>query len=123
MATKRTNWTAGFLGLVAGVAYWAALGLSSQYSLSQSGSVAQEKRIAELRAQYPATTTYSTDGLSARGEVRSLSGAYSEGYASGCLAGAGGPQLKKPPFDWEGLRGWKAGKRSCKAKYDQLLQG
>lgn len=81
---------------------------------------AQEMRFAEIRAQYPVTTTYSDDGLSAHGKVLPAS-LYSDGYADGCLAGVGGPQLKRQ-LDAEYSKGWKAGKRSCKAEYDRVLR-
>lgn len=76
----------------------------------------------EIRAQYPATTTYSADGISAQGKVRPAPASlYSDGYADGCLAGVGGPQLKRQ-LDAEYSKGWKSGKRSCKANYDRILK-
>ena len=124
---------------------------------SSPEDLAQQARFAAIRAQYPTTTIYSPDGLTAHGVVtpavdvagifkempltrpgtkltpddlaRVMSeGAqypatttYSDGYADGCLAGAGGPQLKRQ-LDAEYSKGWKAGKRSCKANYDRALR-
>lgn len=74
------------------------------------------------RAQYSETMAYRDDGSAVRGKVTSQT-PYDGGFADGCLAGVGGPQTKRLPSDKEYSRGWKAGKRECKANYDRLLRG
>jgi hypothetical protein len=70
-----------------------------------------------------ALTSYASDDPSrVRGKATAHT-PYDGGFADGCLAGAGGPQTKRLPSDKEYLRGWKAGKRECKANYDRLRRG